>query len=111
SRSTWSSGICSLASSAMRVTSARSIDMAALGEEARQHLLDSGAEPHGVAERVAVAFGGHHHAASEALVVHLAPDGGVARGRSGGGPRIAWRAAVPLSRLTRLASRLPGIWI
>src|SRR5262249_39845977 len=107
SRSIWSSGISSRASSAMRFTSARSIDMAALAEEARQHLLDAGAEAHRVAQRVALPFGRHHHSAAEALVIDLAPDGGRARGRSCASPRVARRAGVPLARSSLLAAWFP----
>src|SRR5689334_21525747 len=79
----------------MRATSARSIDMTALGEEARQHLLDPGAEAHGVAQRVALAFGGLHDAAPEGLVIDLAADRGRARGWTRAGPRVV-RALAPV---------------
>src|SRR5262245_38568543 len=91
----------------MRFTSARSIDMAALGEKARQHLLDASAEAHRVSQRLALAFGGHYHAAAEALVMNLAPHRRRTRRGAPAGPGVTGGAAVPLARPPLLAPPLP----
>src|SRR5262249_10898718 len=101
-RSTSPSAISSRARSAIRRTSSRSMDIGGPGEEAPQHFANAGAEPHGELEVRAFAFGGHHNAAAEALVEHLAPHR-VSQGRSramGGARLVSPTVARPRGVLT-----------
>src|SRR5438552_5212661 len=73
-RSTRSAGISRRASSAIFWTSSRWIDIGASHEESPQHLADHGAEAHRVLDLAPLALGHDHDAATEGLVVDLAPD-------------------------------------